>query len=147
MRNILFRAKEKVTNRWVYGSYVKGYTQSVIIEEKNDIYSVYDDTVGQDTDFISGGQIYGEHIFEGDILENIEDSSVRGVVEYYNGTFVLNIDGYKTPLSCVYEFCKIVGNIYDCQYVYYTDENKRKNIMTLDEVKQILVERDGMKND
>lgn len=90
MRNILFRAKEKVTNRWVYGSYVKGYTQSAIFAEKNNIYSVYDNTVGQDTDFISGDS----HIFEGDILENIEDSSVRGVVEYYNGAFILEtIDG------------------------------------------------------
>ena len=143
MRNILFRAKSKATNLWVYGSYVKGYTQSAIIEEKNDIYSVYDNTVGQDTNFISGDS----HIFEGDILENIEDSSVRGVVEYYNGAFVLNIDGDMTPLSCVYEFFKVVGNIYDCQYIYYTEENKRKNIMTLDEVKRILAEKDGMKND
>ena len=95
MRNILFRAKEKVTNRWVYGSYVKGYTQSAIIEEKNDIYSVYDDTVGQDTNFISGDS----HIFEGDILESKDDSATRGIVRFYNGAFILETADGMIPLS------------------------------------------------
>ena len=131
MREILFRAKDEASNKWVYGYYVHlpSAAGSVHImqvpagnpDENNTAYYIIPETVGEYTGLTDRN---GKKIFEGDILKisegNDEDDYVIQKVYAYRG--VLCVD-YWTPdwdfnalafldndNGFVFE---IVGNIHD----------------------------------
>lgn len=121
MREIKFRAKRKLNNEWVYGSYIsQGNDWCYIVPEDNDgiidefKIRVITETVGQFTGLTDK---YGKEIYEGDRLKN-EDGEIQ-TVEY--GTDVITNCGCCNSVKVVgYDFsdfanpnyCEIIGNIH-----------------------------------
>lgn len=126
MREILFRAKRKATNEWVYGYFVKEYDdfqlyiQPQIITRSGREY-VNENTLGQFTGLTDKN---GVKIFEGDVVRISEDY-YDGL--HYSGNEVYYSDGafcveYETPEYDVTSIgflvregveVEVIGNIYD----------------------------------
>ena len=124
MREILFRGKpihDRSTLEWIEGgiktkdgrAFIIGMSSKMRVEAME----VDPNTVGQYT----GMNIYGERIFEGDILKLDyigEGRGVKGVAEvaFQNGKFGL-LWGYRKELVPLDGFAnvkmEIIGNIYD----------------------------------
>lgn len=136
MREILFRAKRKTTNEWVYGYFVNEYDDSQIYVQPQIITRsgreyVNENTLGQ---FIGLTDKNGVKIFEGDILQGDEypycsDEEYNYYAEVIwldNGCCSFGLWIHKNPKSTVHGIsggnCEwffdsnnwsVVGNIYD----------------------------------
>lgn len=135
-REILFRGKDKVTKKWVYGDYThnEGLNTHYISRNVNNIsrkvWEVDPDTVGQYTGFKEEKkEKKRKKIFEGDIV-HIKGNGYGGakvgkdyyrVVTFHEGAFCLSIeDGVHYPVHTpIYEHSdshnivnwNVVGNI------------------------------------
>lgn len=128
MREILFRGKDSITKRWVYGALVQ--QQDDLLKEKAFIisYSNYQfgdfseavmhevdpETVGQYTGFVDKK---GKKIFEGDIVSIYNSKAFLFAVEW-NNQYVLKCttNGVSDNILNVIESpedVEVVGNIYD----------------------------------
>lgn len=128
MREILFRGKDSITKRWVYGALVQ--QQDGLLKEKAFIisYSNYQfgdfseavmhevdpETVGQYTGFVDKK---GKKIFEGDIVSIYNSKAFLFAVEW-NNQYVLKCttNGVSDNILNVIESpedVEVVGNIYD----------------------------------
>lgn len=137
MREILFRAKRKVTNEWVYGYFVNEYddfqiyVQPQIITRSGREY-VNENTLGQFTGLTDKN---GVKIFEGDVVRISEDY-YDGL--HYSGNEVYYSDGafcveYETPEYDVTSIgflvregveVEVIGNIYDNPELIGGSENE-----------------------
>lgn len=110
MDKILFRAKEKKNNIWVYGSYIKkGDTHLILPKGQYRSKKIYLYTLGQ---YVTTDP-YGTDVFEGDIV--LVDNEYLAVVEYDDKrrAFTLNSFSLNEPFEDdVVEFC-VMGNKFD----------------------------------
>lgn len=133
-REILFRGKDKVTKRWVYGDYThnEGLNTHYISRNVNNtsrkVWEVDPDTVGQYTGFKEQKEKKEKKrkkIFEGDIV-HLKGDGFDGkevgvdyyrVVTFHDGTFCLSVsDVFHTPINDYVhglEDWDIVGNVTD----------------------------------
>lgn len=115
MREILFRAKRKLDDKWIYGNIeieprrtmMHYYNEEAVWVETG----VFLETVGQYTGLQDKN---GKKIFEGDICKHISDYSgntVISVVTYTDGHFLALVNEHSGfELS---EKLEVIGNIYD----------------------------------
>lgn len=112
MREILFRGKSPITQKWVYGDLFQHGEQRFIMADNRNT-EVLPETVGQ---YTGVDDIDGVRIFEGDIVKNIVIDLICVVARdnYYAG-FVINKDS-KTQFSLSKasgRAQKVIGNIHD----------------------------------
>ena len=141
MREIKFRGKNIITNKWVYGHYMEqpndfeeegGYFKPTgigsFISDFNllgrDLFAVDSETIGQYTGIHDDSEEETE-IYEGDKIEFVyEGYSIIGIVKFEAGTFIIASeelgDSYITFLSIIqsdrdYWWINgiVVGNIYE----------------------------------
>ena len=138
-REIEFRARDKNTGRWVYGSYFKHIKRQVaplgdgLKEEDIEHYIIKngfaDWNMPKHIDFVMvDGETVGEYIglldcnkaeiYEGDIVlckKNIigmENKKFIGVIEFRNGSFCINRNGLYCYNLLDYRM-EVIGNIHD----------------------------------
>lgn len=108
MREILFRAKAKHNNEWVYGDLNQHKTGKKFIKcgSATQSYEVIPETVGQYTGLTDKN---GTKIFEGDIVRRYDN--VERVFYDGGGFSPFAIPGWEcTPDA---DECEVVGNIHD----------------------------------
>ena len=130
MREILFRAKRLIDQKWAYGDFteVVGDCPRILSNEDVTMYAVIPETVGQYTGLKDKN---GKKIFEGDIVRLTDEHNEMewtAVVVFgnpngdYNWGWQLNaieeFDGNKDILLWVDmeesgAYCEIIGNIHD----------------------------------
>lgn len=126
-REILFRAKRKDDNAWIYGNYlyVEKLNQHFICPKETEIYldliftkeldfiEIIPETV---TQYIGFTEKKGNKIFEGDI---VTDEDKNYIVSYHRGSFILNEINkayYQNFINCYMDYIeglKIIGNRFD----------------------------------
>lgn len=127
-REILFRGKDKVTKKWVYGDYThnEGLNTHYISRNVNNTsrkaWEVDPNTIGQYTGLKDKD---GNKIFEGDIVHLKGDGfdgkevgiDYHRVVTFHDGTFCLSVGGgLHVPINDYghgLEEWDVVGNITD----------------------------------
>ena len=122
MREILFRGKRTDTGEWVEGDLVQGVNDQkghMFIWSENDEsilgvveFEVYPETVGQYTGLTDRN---GTKIFEGDVVDILTENEELGVVEYEDGGFLVNADGFSVDFHTNINGTdlEIIGNIHD----------------------------------
>lgn len=110
MDKILFRAKEKKNNTWVYGSYIqKGDTHLILPKGQYRSKKIHLYTLGQ---YVTTDP-YGHDVYEGDIL-NMDDEYLA-LVDFDNERrgFVLNSTTLNEPFEDSITEFYVGGNKYD----------------------------------
>ena len=126
MRKIKFRAKSKLTNEWLYscmilqtGSPNVQFIARLDENHKIDLEIIKPETLGE---FTGLQDINGKDIYEGDIIESVEDADhkFRYTVFFDNSAFRVkhqkfNEFGVFNVLYVVLKMtkCKVVGSIHD----------------------------------
>ena len=133
MREILFRAKEKKTGKWVYGSVVKISDFDYRIVEDDDIkwaYTSHGEYEGTMTEvdpetisqYIGLCDKNGRKIFEGDIVTSGSDSTGRKYYsevcyDEFNCSCCNGVYGWTFVGGCgdirEYKQYEVVGNVFD----------------------------------
>ena len=104
MREILFKAKSKISNETVEGDLVRKNGETYIC--MNGAYvPVYPETVGEFTGITN---MYGQKIFEKDIVKTVYGN---GEVSFSKGEFYVFVKDWGVP--SVDRYMKVLGNIYD----------------------------------
>ncbi|MEG2687747.1 MAG: YopX family protein [Clostridia bacterium] len=134
-REILFRAKRVDNGEWVIGSLLQGIThdkECTIIVPRSELFSmigtsfceecnrhydidyeVHPETVGE---FTGLKDRKGKRIFNGDILERLQNGFIYGVHFYNGGYHIIDADGYvikPTQKAVSYMQVEVIGNIHD----------------------------------
>lgn len=127
MREIKFRGKDTIDDFWSYGYYVETNCGRII--DKNGVVNIVDrNTIGQYTGFKDTND---KEIYEGDLIE-YNDGDIKSIDEVFfdekYGTIEVAINRNKResellsnilarlPEDCYY---RVVGNIYEGQYLFY----------------------------
>ena len=145
-RKIKFRGKRTDREMWAYGYYFTtpltaeyniqpengayfdsglSFRRHVIADENGVAFEVTPETVGQ---FTGLKDEKGKKIYEGDILE-VADDEVFVSVEFSDGCFCTA--SKRNGLNCLtdsYEYCQVVGNIYDDLGLLKIKHNERIHI-------------------
>lgn len=115
-REILFRAKSRISNKWIYGyvGYHKFKEEWIICDADNlDNYIAIPGTVTQYTGFENK---IGDRLFEGDI---VTDGDKNYIISFYKGSFILNEINkayYQNFINCYMDYIKelkVIGNRFD----------------------------------
>lgn len=127
-REILFRGKDKVTKKWVYGDYTHNeglkthYISRNVNNTSRKAWEVDPDTVGQYTEFKDKN---GKKIFEGDIVHLKGDGfggsevgvDYHRIVSFNNGSFCLSVgEGFHFPIDNYFhglDDWDVIGNVHD----------------------------------
>ena len=120
MREILFRGKEIYDDgKWVIGHYAVRYGTHYIYFPKTNPYSfdyeyIIPETIGQYTGLTDRN---GIKIFEGDVVDILTECEEKGIVEYEDGGFIVNADGFSVDFHTNINGSdlEIIGNIHDCK--------------------------------
>ncbi len=125
MRKILFRGKENLCNKWVYGDLVQsvkdGKTEGYFIAKQTvppyevNTLEIYPETAGQFTGLIDRN---GIEIFEGDVLRwrnqnyivtwDNRDAEFKFALKEDDDYFISGLN-----LDTTSQFCEVIGNIHD----------------------------------
>ena len=126
--NIKFKAKRLDNNTWVEGyfyaecgnTYIIGDRQSESMLNRNEAHQVDPSTVCM---FTGLKDCKGREVWEGDILQDVDDYNIKYVVTFNEGTFLARKEGLYIgiPLhECVgslgndvITYAKVVGNKFD----------------------------------
>ena len=136
MREIEFRGKRKDDGEWVYGYYVKLFTESLgwngpettdylIYTGENECissnfergrthnevaFAVDPETVGQ---YTGETDMDGTKIYEGDVVKCYSGSETIGVVRYLYASYrIVGVGGYDEPLKKTEDWV-VVGGMHD----------------------------------
>lgn len=128
LENIKFKAKRLDNGEWCEGYFYEENGNTYIIENRqkesmlnrNVTHQVVSKTVCQ---FTGLKDCKGREVLEGDILQDVDDSDIKYVVIFAEGTFLAQKEGLYTgiPLhECVgslgndvITYAKVVGNKFD----------------------------------
>ena len=128
IKDIKFKAKRLDGKGWVCGYFYEENGNTYIIENRqkesklnrNPTYQVDPSTVCQ---FTGLKDSEGKEIWEGDILQDVDDDNIKYVVTFNEGTFLARKEGFYIgiPLhECVgslgndvVTYAKVVGNKFD----------------------------------
>lgn len=128
LENIKFKAKRLDNGEWCEGYFYEENGNTYIIENRqkesmlnrNVTHQVVSKTVCQ---FTGLKDCKGREVWEGDILQDVDDSDIKYVVIFAEGTFLAQKEGLYTgiPLhECVgslgndvITYAKVVGNKFD----------------------------------
>lgn len=129
MREILFRGKDSITKRWVYGALVQQQDdplkeKAFIISYSNYQFGDFSEAVMHEIDANTPGQYTGfvdkkgKKIFEDDIVSIYNSKAFLFVVEWNGNQYVLKCttNGVSDNILNVIESpedVEVVGNIYD----------------------------------
>ena len=122
MREILFRGKRIDNGEWVASGnvFLEGTRKYIYIpnpepDERARAYLCYEvdpETVGQFTGLTDA---HGKKIFEGDIVDILTENEEIGVVNYEDGGFLVDADGFCVDFHANINGndVEVIGNIHD----------------------------------
>ena len=123
MRSILFKAKKLSDGKWVKGSLVKTPFGTFIEWYEDSICNKREVDPSTVCQFTGLKDCKGREVWEGDILQDVDDDNIKYVVIFAEGTFLAKKEGLYTgiPLhECVgslgndvITYAKVVGNKFD----------------------------------
>lgn len=109
MREIIFRGKRNPASPWIYGNFARLwiYNQSTVFINDQE---VQESSIGQ---FTGMHDIYGNKIFEGDIVSALMDFGPAGMSRSTVCVcFDVNSGGYEWQYFDL-DTIEVIGNIYD----------------------------------
>lgn len=123
MRSILFKAKKLSDGKWVkgslvktpFGTFIEWYEDSICNKREVDPSTVCQFTGLKDCE--------GREVWEGDILQDVDDDDIKYVIIFDVGAFLAQKEGLYTSIplhECVGSLCndvityaKVIGNKFD----------------------------------
>lgn len=129
MRSILFKAKKLSDGKWVkgslvktpFGTFIEWYEDSICNKREVDPSTVCQFTGLKDCE--------GREVWEGDILQDVDDDDIKYVIIFDVGAFLAQKEGLYTSIplhECVGSLCndvityaKVIGNKFDKEGVAY----------------------------